>query len=1016
MPPKAKSKTAPNQHDKRHENGLAAPGKRVTKQRSNSTLNGQPTSKPASTVSPPALPSTGLNSGYRFRHSDSTASNPTDSSSQTPPRDHGIAPECGSRERASSEVSIEEEGPYTDAMVDAGKEPVTMAGVTVAGHAKQSPVAGTFSTVSTILAYYPLRDAISILILLLSLPPTVVLLIQTLFASLTFVPPTVGISFSALPSMKEVLNASNYGYPAMATILIVDLIFWICWLAVPKLMQTVLLDLSHAVIAVSLSGAAASIGGPTYSIATCTVTVCVVHVLRYRAIHLTALNYLRSVIHRMAIPVPIDVPPLTASLFSSIPIERGWGFTVFRTILGIHIVSQGLTTCIRRSLVKANEREQVPAATKVDLEIFAGSESTGRPDLSSAEPATQHQPSGPKSDSRAPAIPSLQGPRDPKPRESTSKKKRKQANQVRSQQPLWAAIASTKVTFVKEMEQRDAADDAREANSMTTNTTTTFTNTNSKTNRIWISEVRDTEVIFNVDLTLEAASESADRLDEGVSVSSGIDKSKPFFVRVNGAAWTSTRIVSSAIGEEWDHKRPESDEHIVGRFFDGEIFGLVPKRIFHCEIVGIASGRTLCEIRLITQSVPSAEQVAAAPIQPQHSSLRPSSPITTLKQSIQSAEAKLNEARHRTRKNKKDHRGAYSDIRRETNTLKVKLESSGGLDDKQERRIQQITTHKTQAEEAVAELKAHIDAFGEIPAAELAESDAKKRAWQEALRGKKATDRDFDNAKGDAEREVGNLKVEVASMESKREKLVSRRSLREQELDKISAKHQEDMTAKQKRDFERTQVLQSRQNEEAQLRYHVSNMDAETSTVQQKTQDAYQSITALQHFTTAQPPPYPGYSSPPTPENNLLATNGMFGPQQNGYSAYAPQTYQSPFNPHAAPHVPRGRSSSMLSQYSGLTDIGADEDYMFVSETPQKPAWPQVPSYANANTLAMGDRKESEGSGSLTTGSTGSSSPRQDVRNSPRPNAKPFVPLSKIGAVGQRRSSAQDHGAVGDGR
>nr|POE48672.1 putative ubiquitination network signaling protein acrb [Quercus suber] len=1013
MPPKAKSKTAPNQHDKRHETGLAAPGKRVTKQRSSGNLHGQLNGKSGSAVPPPALPVTGLNSGYRFRHPDPVSGIIAESSSQTSLKDHGSASEHMSRDRTSSEVSFDEGGPYMDAMVDTSHESGLSNGVDADLYSsKHRPSTSSLTQVSTILTYYPLRDAISILILLLSLPPTLVLVIQTLFASLTFVPPTAGISFASIPTLptwpnlKEVLNASGYGYPAMATILFVDSIFWISWLAVPKLMQVILLDLSQAVIAVSLSGAAASVGGPTYSILTCTAIVCIVHVLRYRAIHLTALDYLRSVIHKVDINLPVDGPPSAGSVLTTL--ERGWVTTVLRTILGIHILSQGVTTSIRRSLVKANEREQVPASSKPDPEASAGSDSNLRLDLLPSDSAAQHSLSSSRTDSRASTAPYASSTRDSKARESSSKKKRKQANQVRSQQPLWAAIASTKVTFVKEMKQREAANDAREASSMTNKSNTTFLSANNKFDCIWISEVRDSEIIFSVELSPESTNESADRLDRDVMVSSGIDKSKPFFVRVNGAAWSSTRIVSSAIGDDAESNRR----------FDGEIFGLAPKSMFHCELVGIASGRRLCDIRLITQPAPSAEQIAAAPAQPQHSSLRPSSPITTLRQSIQSAETKLAETRIRTRKSKRDHRGAYSDIRRETNALKLKLDSSGGQDDKQERRMQQITTHKNQAEEAVSELKAHIDSFGELSASELSDSAARKRSWQEVHRARKAADKDLDNAKWESDREMSVLKADMASAESKREKLESRRIQREQELERITAKHQEDMTTKQKRDFERSQVLQSRHNDEIQLQYHINNMNTETRAMQQKTQDAYQSITALQHFTTAQPPPYPGYSSPPTPDKNLMATNDSLSSQQNSFAAYIPQTFQLPFNPQAAPHVPRGRSSSMLSQYSGLTDIGADEVYMFGSEgLQQSSTWSQVPNYSQAGSVILGDQKESDGS--QATDSTESSSPLQNSRNSPRPDAKPFVPLSKIGVIGtpaKTRSPAHTPGVVGDNR
>lgn len=995
--PKSAGNTQPNQHDKRHESGLAAPVVTKTKKQANGQPNGHANGKPV------PLPSTGLNSGFRFPRLAETA-NPAEPTAQTAAKDDAAAPEVTARDRTASETSAEDVSPYVE-MADNTNEPASSAAPSMEAQAamcKPSPphAVSTLSAVSTILTYYPLRDAISILILLLSLPPTLVLVIQTLFASLTFVPPTAGISLSTLPNIKEMFNASNMGYPALATIVIVDLIFWVCWLPVWKPVQTIFLDLSQAVIAVSLSGAAASTGGPTYSIATCTLVVCVVHVLRYKAIHLTALDYLRSVIHKMDIGIQLDLPPFASSFLSPTPVDRGWAFTVIRTILGIHIVSQGVTTCIRRSLVKANERDQtVPAITKTDPEATAGSEPSSRSTTGLSDgPQPPHTASS--TDGRPPGPSPAQ--REGKARESSSKKKKKQANQVRSQQPLWAAIASTKVTFVKEMEQRDAADDAREAAAMDTNTKPIFTSTiNKTTDRIWISEVRDTEVFFSVDLSPDAATETVERMEEGMSVSAGIDKSKPFYVRVNGAAWSSTRIMSSATGDEADGK-PR---------FDGEIFGLAPLSSYNCEVIGIASGNVLCSVSLITQATPSAEQATTAPPQPQHPALRPSSPITTLKQSIQSAEAKLNETRNRTRKSKKDQRGVHSDIRKEINMLRSKLESSGGLDDKQERRLMQINQHKNQAEEATADLKAHLEAFGDIPGDELAKSEARQRTWQAARDAKRAADKDYDNARAEADRELGSMKSEIVATESKRDRLVTRHAQRAKELESLQSKQQADMTAKQKRDQERALVVQSRQDEEAQLRFHIANMDAEATGYQAKAHEAYQQLGALQSWNTA-PPAYPGYSSPPTPEGTIPGTNGSLSPLTNGFPTYGSQPFQSPLHS-AQPsmsntHAPRGRSSSMLSQYSGFTD---NDEYVFPEPRPQY-TWPML-STANAGAAMTDDRKGSEsGSGSLTNGSTGS--------NSPRPDAKPFIPgkMAPIGPPSKSRDKVplSPPGAVGSGR
>jgi hypothetical protein len=987
MPPKGKlSKNAANSHDRRHDHGLAAPGKRVTKQRSSSQLSAQP-------------------NGVSFLPSTTTAAVTPDSSadsidplaSHTPGKNHAApAHVAHHRDRTASDASFEEVVSPCSDMADTQHDYASHAEAQPSANKSTSPPAGsTLAIVSTILTYYPLRDAISILILLLSLPPTLVLIIQTLFASLTFVPPTAGISLSTLPNVKDMFNASSLGYPALATILLVDLIFYLCWLPVWKPMQSMFLDLSQTVIAVSLSGAASSSGGPTYSILTCSTVVCVVHVLRYKAIHLTALDYLRSVLHRMDLGFDVNVPSAASSFLFSSPSQHGWLYTTVRTMLGIHIVSQGVTTCIRRSLASANERSSnTPSIARSDPEATAGVDSAPR---SYSADDLKHPPQSSNGDGRPP------GPtpthRESKVRESSNKKKRKQANQVRSQQPLWAAIASTKVTFVKEMEQRDAADDAKEAASMDNDTNDTYSSsaTNS-TDRIWTCEVRDTDIRFGVELTSQSASENIKAASDISNVSAGIDKSKPFFIRVNGAAWSSTRIVSSA-----------SKNDSTGKWWEGEIFGLAPLSSYHCEVIGIGSQRVLCSANLITLPAPTAEQAASAPIQPQHQALRPSSPITTLKQSIQQAESKLSDAKNKFKKSKKDQRTAHADVKREINLLKSKVDGST-MDDKQVRRQVQITQHKNQAEEATTDLKAQIEALGEIPAAEVAAAESKRRAWKSAFDARNAANQDLEAAKSEADRVARDIKSDISAAVSKREKLALRHQQRTEELEQAIAKQKADQSARYRHETERTNRRQENERTESQLQYHVGAMQSEIDTLGQKAMEAYHQATALQSYGTGVPPGFMGVSSPPTPEHQMPNTNGTLSPN-NGFAynsmQYAANGYQPPVS------VPRGRSSSMLSQYSGFTDNGDD----FVFEPRQQHTWP-MQGNAVAGAAVVDERNPSEGSGSGTNGSTASNSPRPSATAKPfipaDATAKPFIPAASRTSLGA--SGKKSVGVVGSGR
>lgn len=952
MPPKGnKVKNAPNQHDKRHESGLIAPGKRLTRQRSNGTLNGNANGKPvesASSAPPPRLPSTGLNQGIHFPRPQAATTASTDTAPAPPAKDNGSPLPGLVRDRTTSDASMEEIDPL-DSSAPSGCAATTVDVVPV--HRSNSSNGSMLGILATILTYYPLRDAIAILILLLSLPSTMLLVIQTLFASLTFVPPTAGISLSTLPNVREMFHASTIGTPALATILVVDMIVFLAWLPVWKPAQSFLLDLSQVVIAVSLSGAAASSGTPTNSVAICSSVVFTVHLLRYRAIHLTGLDYLRSVLHKLDIGVQIKFLSDSA-YFTSPPVVYGWTYTVIRSALGIHILSQGATTVIRRYLSNANDKSStLPTVSKSDPDTPASNEpsraNTGLSD------SGQFPLNPSSSDGRPPGLPPAH--RESKVRESSSKKKRKQANQVRSQQPLWAAIASTKVTFVKEMEQRDAAADAAEAAVMDTNHDVNA-NINTATDRLWIREVRDTEILFSVYLSGQAALESEDRMEEGLSVGAGIDKSKPFYVRVNEADWSSTRIAAAASSDDEHGKR---DGH-----FGGEIFGLAPLRNYHCELVGIATGQVICSASLITQPPPSAEQTASVPTPPQHQALRPSSPITTLKQSIASAESKLVEIRNRSKRSRKDQKAALSDIKKDINKLRGSVESSGGLDEKQRQRRLQIGQHVHQAEEATAAVQAEIDALGEIPEDEAADADVKRRTWQTARDARAIASKDFEGARTETDRELANLQSELIAVQQKYERVSARHLQRTKDHEKLVSDQQAQLSAKQQHEVQRFEEMQARARTDQSYRSQIGACEAEAQSLNEK---AFRAWNDTQHLQGLVATSHMQYSSPPTPEGTLPGTNGSLSPQtqSNGFAQY-PQPFNSPFNSHAQP---RGRSSSMLSSYSGFTD---NNDDMF------EPRFHPVQAHAGA--VDEGPvRNASEGSGS--TGSTGSSSPFVPAKN-----------------------------------
>lgn len=608
MPPKGRIKNA-NQHDKRHDAGLAAPAKRFSKDKVTpaiSTVNGHANGKSV--------------------HSPTTSQHPSatlgqQQSSGGPPRsDYSSVEQEGSEGAAGSGANSILEGKeqavtFEDRAVavedDEIKEMNSRANTfpttrdrstsetictTKDAHSLRAIAAQASSNLAlaaTILSACPLRDAIAILILLLSLPPTLIIVIHSLFASLTFVPPTAGFSWSSwttFPSIGDWFHATPGGGPSPFTILFSDIVMTFIYLACPLHLQNIFMDLGQAVIAISLSGAAAGSGSSTRSVAFCSGLILCSHLFRFKAVHLSAMQYFITGLRNAGLEFH-DGSFIPASPVPASPLIHGWP----RLLLGCHVLAQGLLTLLRRWFAGANQQRQV---SKLDAEQAALLDSGKLAmlnldgDYSIAGTSSDGRPPGP-----SPAV------RDSKEKVSNTRRKRKQANQVRSQQPLWAAIASTKVTFLKEMEHKHLSDDKKEVASggLLENGLPLAQPTN---DRIWILDIGPTRIKFRVELHATAMS-GLDQGDDVVPPSPGIDKQKPFYVRLNKADWGSTRI----FGAESDSNggsEGDTDGNKVN--WSGEVYGLSPLTKYACEFVRMRDQHVICSTNLITLPAPNTEQ------------------------------------------------------------------------------------------------------------------------------------------------------------------------------------------------------------------------------------------------------------------------------------------------------------------------------------------------------------------------------------------------------------------------
>ena len=578
MPRGAKKSTA-HQHNSRHENGIVAPGRRIAKQKSNSHLNETADGSYQSSTPPSPSPSRQPNTQI----SDSSTagiSTAWRNSTQVEKAAAGVvsrAPEDGS-EDSEPPVNVTT---YTNGSLESNHRKIDV-------NAAKNPRVhdnNIFHLALTILRSCPLGDTIAILIFLLSLPPTLLSLTNALFAVLTFMPPAG--SFSLPTTLSDVFQGSG-GTPSLATVVLTDIIGLVLWLVMWTPVQVLGLEFAQAVVATTLGGGSSNKHGSSDSTLFCMSIVLATHIIRHKWIPKRIYGFDWSTKVSLVSYIPRSFPSFSSDEFITSRSPASW----FRILVALHIVIQGLVHVARRWYTKREYSQVLPLKKKSDPEAVAGSQIH-----SDITQSMDHNSFLSRPTSDLVTRSSLSNLKEPRDKVSSNKKRRRQGTYVRSQQPLWAAFAATKVTVLREMEQSHAMSEALGSNATDTKNlgSAPFV---SEEGRVWITHVQPTS--FNFDASYFSAK------DPEVVVSAGIDRFKPFYVRLNGADWTSTKI----------EKSPEtkSTDENANQQWTGEVFGLSPASSYICSFVRSEDGVVIHSASVSTPSPPTDERGIPKPV------------------------------------------------------------------------------------------------------------------------------------------------------------------------------------------------------------------------------------------------------------------------------------------------------------------------------------------------------------------------------------------------------------------
>ncbi|KAK1756944.1 hypothetical protein QBC47DRAFT_378112 [Echria macrotheca] len=871
---------ASNQRDTRHENGLVGPAKRVPRQKSQSQLEAHPrpvvVAENATVPAVPAVPT--IPNGFAA-HADDMA---LDRKEVLRRASVGTQSESSSAE-SSSLASVHPMPEENHRRIDVNDAKNTNV------HRDPGPV----DLALTVLRSCPLHDTIAILIILMQVSPAALATIYMLFTFLTFVPP---VTTSSGLSLAEIFDG-NQGTPSLATLIGMDVIMLLIWLFLWAPMQRFILDLAQVVISLTLGGGGSSRQGTNSNIFVCVAIVGVSQWVR----HTRWNNF--SQISSLLGPTRFLKSQSDAGFESTVrSFDKKGPYGWVRSILAIHILTQGLVRYIREWYLR-RERRDLQLQSQLDPEA-------GKSVVFSAEGTSDAALMAADSDAHMQTSVAV-----------STKKRRKQSAQVRIRQPLWAALASTKIVMVKEYELSHAASESAGSNATDIHNlgNAPF---NTQPGQIWICYVGCDEVCFS---TSYFADMPVDDMEENRF---GIDTTKPFYVRVNNAIWQPTRIIPIEGGEE---------EKQSGTRWTGDIYGLTPLSNYECEFVSTRTGEVLfsTSVRTLQARTRDTESSAKAP-GGQRSHVRHDSPATTLRASIAAAEAKLADEKARLKAVRKENNRKLNAMRRDIEKLTTAVQSAGGDDEKLKQKVAQNTIQENRALEATAKLERELKDLQTIPEELLDEQRQKQCAYQAAKEQHDKARAAFKSFKANVDKEIKALEEEHASLQAKRTKIAARITKVETQHALITdanlrgsneAEHRRRVRLALEADSLRSeQLLRERLDnlrtnnlaKQAQLQEMANRMQAYLSSFQDDA--AYETLAPTSQYggsawnVTGQYNPQPMWPST------------SMAPPALGMSS-SQLAFSTHHNSHGTPphHKSRGRSSSMLSDVSGFTQ-STDED------------------------------------------------------------------------------------------
>ncbi|KAI9786093.1 MAG: hypothetical protein M1816_008122 [Peltula sp. TS41687] len=760
----------------------------------------------------------------------------------------------------------------------------------------------------TILKSCPVADTLALLIILLQIPAAVLTIVNLLYVALTLVPPTTS-NIPSLPSLSDVYQSSG-GTLSLVTIALADVLFFVGWIFLWSPLQDLTIDFAQAMIAISLGGRLTSRRSESRSTWLCIVILTLSHFGRCKCLRLPSSSSrflsvgssrsLRFTLWGLNLPYPTVNP------------QEGW----LRASLAVHVLAQVTIQSLRQWLSQPGKIK----ASNTDIK---------RPSHSSSPSATHVHKSGsrmmtPKTiDFRTiqsePQVLDLNSTQPKDSREVFAQKLRCQGIYVRIFQPLWAAIASTKTIIMREYYSRngeDASSSTRERDA----TNLGSAPFQSEEGRVWATRITTTEIFLETSffdplekLVPESNSENVLHVDGPAATAL-----PPVHVLVNHILWPSVRI--------FEIKKDHSENDENKGHWAIEIFRLTPGKCYQCLIFRTENHQTVDYMHLTTKKIPANPANA-------------SSPRTALKKAIAATEAKLEEEKAAIKKIRKEHKVQITTLKKEVDASNARYVHSGSNDDRQRQRLLQIGQHIRQAEDAAAQVSSQADAMEQVPEHDLSGSKESKEN-RDAIRKRHSKARaELNEATRQSDRQIAAMQSEAASLQQKRERVQARQNKLKDQYERMSNAKAQGPNGKNTMTVGATHSTttdEQRQTTEQHFISQSQHLHENLKEIQLGSQQLWQQVRAIESAWDQQQQ-LRANSAPTTPEGTLPGTSSMMGNRSRPTSRFGNFVFPPPGLPPPQPTVPsstassrttpghhregRARSSSMLSNVSGVTDL-----------------------------------------------------------------------------------------------